>query len=170
MKENYKKFLLNHPVLKRIGEKGIDEISSIASFIHLKKGEFLFKEGSEGEDLYILIEGEVEILKGEENIRIAELKKGAIIGEISFLLKSGRTGTVRAKDDSVFFRIDGRLLEEKILKGEKPYIELLFSLSKILAERLKIMNNNAFELLKKESLDKDELNQLKENFTEGFVF
>ncbi len=170
MKENYKKFLLNHPVLKRIGEKGIDEISSIASFIHLKKGEILFKEGSEGEDLYILVEGEVEILKGKENVKIAELKKGAVIGEISFLMKSGRTGTVRAKEDSVFFRIDGRLLEEKILKGEKPYVELLFSLSKILAERLNIMNNNAFKLLKKESLDKDELTKLKENFTEGFVF
>lgn len=170
MKETYKNFLLNHPLLKGIGEKGIDSISSIASFIYLKKGEILFKEGSEGEDLYIIVEGEAEILKGKELVKIAELKEGAIIGELSFLLKSGRTATLRASKDSIFFRIDGKPLEEKILKGEKPYIEILFSISRIIAERLSNMNLIVSEYLKKDKIEKDELDQLKENLKEGFIF
>ncbi len=170
MEEKYKEFLLTHPILEGIGEKGIDDISSIASFLHLKKGDILFKEGSQGEDLYIIVEGKAEVLKGKENVKIAELAKGAIVGEISFLLKSGRTATLIAKTDCIFFRIDGKLLEEKISQGERPYVEFLFSLSRILAERLNKMNKEVFDLVKKEIIDKDELNLLKEKFKEGFIF
>ncbi|MEN3045306.1 MAG: cyclic nucleotide-binding domain-containing protein [Candidatus Hydrothermales bacterium] len=170
MKDIYKNFLLRHPLLKNLGERGLEEISSIASFINLKKGEILFKEGSEGEDLYIIVEGEAEVLKTDKLVKIAELKEGALIGELSFLLKEGRTATLRAIKDSVFFRIDGKLLEEKILKSEKIYVEILFSISKIVAERLKTVNSLLSDYLKKHKVESDELCKLRESLKEEFIF
>ncbi|MEN3046601.1 MAG: cyclic nucleotide-binding domain-containing protein [Candidatus Hydrothermales bacterium] len=170
MKEAYKNFLLGHPLLKNLGEKGLEEISTIASFITLKEGEILFKEGSKGEDLYILVEGEVEVLKTDKLVKIAELNEGALVGELSFLLKEGRTATLKAKKDSVFFRIDGKLLEEKILKLEKVYVEILFSISKIIAERLKNVNSLLSEYLKKQEMENDELSKLRETIRKCSVF
>ncbi|MBE9580121.1 MAG: cyclic nucleotide-binding domain-containing protein [Proteobacteria bacterium] len=61
-------------------------------------GQTIMVEGDDSQDLYILISGELEILKGSKKIwEIAE--RGAIFGEMSFLMGSKRTATVKAKDD-----------------------------------------------------------------------
>jgi PAS domain S-box-containing protein len=61
-------------------------------------GRIIFLEGDDSQDLYILLEGELDILKG--NKKIQEItEKGALFGEMSFLLGSARTATVKARSD-----------------------------------------------------------------------
>ena len=61
-------------------------------------GQRLFIEGDDTQDLYILVEGELDVLKGNKIINeITE--KGALFGEMSFLLRTNRTATVKAKGD-----------------------------------------------------------------------
>jgi PAS domain S-box-containing protein len=60
-----------------------------------KKGEYVFFEGDETQDLYVLVSGRLEVIKGTQKIQ--EIKdKGELFGELSFLLGGKRTASVRA--------------------------------------------------------------------------
>lgn len=61
-------------------------------------GHIIFLEGDDAQDLYLLVSGELDIIKG--NIKISEItESGTLFGEMSFLLDSRRTATARARDD-----------------------------------------------------------------------
>ena len=66
--------------------------------IEFEAGHIVFLEGDDSQDLYILISGQVDVIKGTK--KITEIyEAGALFGEMSFLLEAGRTATVKAKSD-----------------------------------------------------------------------
>ncbi len=64
-------------------------LSKIVKRIELNAGEVLFKAGILDKNLYVLTKGKLDIFKGvggtDKNIHIATVKKGSIIGELSFI-------------------------------------------------------------------------------------
>jgi CRP/FNR family cyclic AMP-dependent transcriptional regulator len=71
-------------------------LAAIAERTRLHPGQMLFEEGDEGEDVYLLVDGDVEVVRqtavGEQTV--AQLRSGTLVGEISFLDGGPRTGTV----------------------------------------------------------------------------
>lgn len=65
----------------------------------------LIREGETTGDLFVLIEGELEVLKGDTIIAVVT-EPGAILGEMSVLLGQPHTGTVRAAAGSTVYKID----------------------------------------------------------------
>ncbi|MCG6881284.1 MAG: cyclic nucleotide-binding domain-containing protein, partial [Deltaproteobacteria bacterium] len=66
--------------------------------VSYQTGETLFFEGDDTQDIYVLVSGRLDILKGTK--KIAEIiKEGAVFGEMSFLLGEKRTATVKAMTD-----------------------------------------------------------------------
>ncbi|CAN5331883.1 cyclic nucleotide-binding domain-containing protein [soil metagenome] len=87
------------------------------------------REGETTGDLYILAEGELEVLKGETVVAVVT-EPGAILGEMSVLLNQPHTATVRASTGSTVYQIrDGA----GFLR-EKPAVALL--VATLLAQRL----------------------------------
>jgi PAS domain S-box-containing protein len=69
-----------------------------------QKGDTLFVEGDESQDLYFLVSGHLEVLKGDK--KIAEITEpGALFGELSFLLGAKRTATIQAENEVRVLRI-----------------------------------------------------------------
>src|SRR3954465_16057228 len=69
--------------------------------LELKEGEYVFREGDLGTEMYIINEGKVEILNevgGEEQL-LAVLEKGDFFGEMSVLEDLPRAATARAAPD-----------------------------------------------------------------------
>lgn len=66
--------------------------------LHFTPGEIIFHEGDIGDYLYIIMEGEVEVLKQREgkDVRVATLGQGAFFGEYALLNERKRTATIRA--------------------------------------------------------------------------
>jgi len=62
-------------------------------------GEVLLREGENSGMLYVLIEGAVEVLKGEVQINMVS-DAGALFGEMSVLLEAPHMATVRALEPS----------------------------------------------------------------------
>jgi PAS domain S-box-containing protein len=60
-----------------------------------KKGEYVFFEGDETQDLYVLVSGRLEVIKGTQKIQEIE-DEGELFGELSFILGGKRTASVRA--------------------------------------------------------------------------
>ena len=110
--------IINNPDLQKF----------IATF---ETGQSIFLEGDDSQDLYILVSGHLDILKGNKKItHITE--QGALFGEMSFLLGTQRTGTAKAMDDLKVIRIP----KENITDFLHEFPNVASSITKILAQRL----------------------------------
>jgi CRP/FNR family cyclic AMP-dependent transcriptional regulator len=80
----------------------------IASYETFQDGQIIFKEGSNGDWIYVVEEGKVEISKnvGGQNIVIETLQESDIFGEISYIDKTPRSATATAKGTTVVGIID----------------------------------------------------------------
>lgn len=58
-------------------------------------GKIIFLEGDDSQDLFFLISGQVDVLKGDKKF-LEVTEKGSIFGEMSFLLGTRRTASVKA--------------------------------------------------------------------------
>jgi PAS domain S-box-containing protein len=96
-----------------------------------KAGQVLFLEADESKDLYILVSGELDVLKGRR--KISEIKgRGALFGEMSLFLGSRRTATVRAKTDVEAIVIPPDRVEAVV----REFPELIWEISRYMAGRL----------------------------------
>jgi len=97
--------------------------------ISFKPGEVLLAEGGQDKLLYVLIEGEVEVVKGETQVNI-QSEQGAIFGELAVLLEVPHTATVRALTECRAYLVEdpGAFLT--------AHPELAFQLAKLLAKKL----------------------------------
>ena len=62
----------------------------------IEAGTILFDEGKQSRTLCVLVDGEVEILKGDFQVNTVS-EPGAVFGEMSLLLNSPHMATVRAR-------------------------------------------------------------------------
>ncbi len=98
-------------------------------------GQILFKQGDEGNDLYILSAGKLRYEKfGKDgSLRDAgEFKRLELIGELSLFTGERRSATVRALRDSEVIRVPKDLALPILTK----YPDTLLQITKIIAERL----------------------------------
>ena len=70
-------------------------------------GELLLEEGARDDDVYFVVEGSFEVLRGPAQERIDMVGPGTTIGEIASLAGCPRTATVRAVERSVVRQLDG---------------------------------------------------------------
>mmetsp|Transcript_46894 Transcript_46894/g.73180 ORF Transcript_46894/g.73180 Transcript_46894/m.73180 type:complete len:383 (+) Transcript_46894:55-1203(+) len=111
-------------------------INTIADFFQLStfmEGDDLMREGDIGDTLFFLHRGKVQILVGPDNIHVATLESGAVIGEMALLGSPTRTATVRAAefcdcrvlDKHTFYRILKKFPHERqdFLKVAKERME-----------------------------------------------
>src|SRR6476620_6806865 len=75
--------------------------------VELQDGDFVFREGDLGTEMYIIHEGKVEILNqvgGKETV-LAVLEKGDFFGEMSVLEDMPRAASARAITDAGLLQI-----------------------------------------------------------------
>jgi CRP-like cAMP-binding protein len=89
----------------------------------------LFVEGERSGQLYVLIDGEVEVLRGDTRVMVAN-QPGAIFGEMSVLLGEPHSATVKTVKSSTMYVIEDA---EKFLQDHP---NLAFVIARLLAQRL----------------------------------
>ncbi|MET0144541.1 MAG: cyclic nucleotide-binding and patatin-like phospholipase domain-containing protein [Ilumatobacteraceae bacterium] len=73
----------------------------------LEPGDVLVREGEPGDDVFELVAGRLEVLRGAAGSRIDTIAPGTVIGEIAALARGVRTATVRAVERSTVRQLDG---------------------------------------------------------------
>jgi sigma-B regulation protein RsbU (phosphoserine phosphatase) len=90
------------PLFSDLPRKELDHLAATLQVMHLKKGEILFLEGEPGESLFIILEGQLEVLLGlgtSDERSLAKFGPGEVIGEMSLLIPGkARTASVRAAE------------------------------------------------------------------------
>jgi CRP/FNR family transcriptional regulator, cyclic AMP receptor protein len=95
----------------------------------LVTGDLLIRQGESTGHLYVLIDGRLDVIKGDTVVAtIAE--PGAILGEMSVLLNQPHTATVRAAADTKIYQID----DAALFLRDQPEVALLVATQ--LAQRL----------------------------------
>jgi PAS domain S-box-containing protein len=109
----------------------IDSHDLRSKAVSFEKGQAIFSEGDTSQDLYLLVSGEIEISKGDK-VLTATSEKGALFGEMSFLLNAPRTATVRAKTSVKAVCVP----KEQITDFLTKYTQVASIITKNLAQRL----------------------------------
>ena len=94
-------------------------------------GALVLHEGSKTGHLFVLLEGRLEVVKGDSVVAVVN-EPGAMFGEMSVLLDQPHTATVRAASDSVFLR-------------DQPAVALL--IARLLAQRLNVATTYLADLM-----------------------
>jgi CRP-like cAMP-binding protein len=96
-------------------------------------GTLVIHEGGTTGHLYVLIEGRLEVLKGDTVVAVIA-EPGAVLGEMSVLLDQPHTATVRAAADSTIYEFS----DAASCLREQPDLALL--IARLLAQRLNVAN------------------------------
>jgi CRP-like cAMP-binding protein len=97
-------------LLRHLPPEDIEEILSCIRLRPLTPGEILFRAGDEGDALYIVSKGNVEVLEDGHGAKaghlLAVLGPGQAFGEMALLNGGPRTATIRATGDTELLAIE----------------------------------------------------------------
>jgi CRP-like cAMP-binding protein len=102
--------------------------------LSIEPGDFLFRQGDRGDKMYVLLEGNADVMVGELVVEAAG--PGALVGEMALIDDSPRTASVVARTPCRFAQIDRRRFH--FLVQQTP--NFATHVMKTLADRLRHMN------------------------------
>jgi signal transduction histidine kinase len=127
--------LRRFPLLSGLPDDALGTLATGSRPLHVATGDIVMREGSEGDGLYLLLDGELEVSRrsGDEEIVLGVQGPGEFFGELSLLENVPRTATLRARTDCELIVVTPRAFEE--LLARHPAVSL--SLFHIVLERLR---------------------------------
>ena len=143
------KLLSNIDLFKDFSKDILESISNRFLFKELGNKEVLIKQGDDGESLFILVEGllDVSIQVGEENRHLTMLRPGAFLGEMALLTGEKRSANVTTAASSLVVE----LTKDSIMSLATTNPEVLEKMTSAVAKR-RLKNK------KMESLSDDDKN------------
>ena len=96
-----------------------------------EKGEFVITEGDAGNEMYILDDGEVEVIVGKDKLVVAKLGPGSFFGEIALLRNTRRNASIRAVNRCQTFL----LFKQDLDAALEDYPEYLERINAVIAEK-----------------------------------
>jgi hypothetical protein len=123
-------------ILETLEPEDLIRLGRASTEVWLTEGEALCREGEIGDDVYVLLTGEVSVLRNDgEGDRVVALQGvGSCIGELSVLDSAPREATVIASTIAVrALRLDGRSFRE--VRDASP--ALSDAIIRLLAQRLR---------------------------------
>ena len=115
-----------------------------------KRGYTIFKDGGKGSSMFVILEGVINITRGniqgvkEKKVVLAKLKKGSVFGEISLLGNQKRTtSAITASSPVIVMEIDKKTIESFDLSMRELFYKQMIL---ILIRRLDEMNKKLINL------------------------
>jgi CRP/FNR family transcriptional regulator len=149
MSQSNQDLLQKIPVFAHLDSGSLNEIIPFFKEKAYGSGNILFQEDSAGDRLYIIIEGEIEIIKRvqetAEKTTLAVRKNGDVIGEMSLFGEEPRFATARAAKET-------RVLELSKLDFQRMLYEhpqVAYQVMRVLSSRLKQSDLCMLDELKK---------------------
>lgn len=124
------------PLFGQLTLEQLEAINRILDESEYVVGEEVVREGRSGGRLYLLAEGQVDVIKNrgtEREIHLATLGPGDYFGEMAILDEQPRSATVVVSRDARLLALEGDRLKELIL--EMP--ELAFEMLRVLSARIR---------------------------------
>lgn len=133
-------------LLQSLPPEDIGPLVQAARVVRLQPGQELFREGDAGSSLYLIDEGELEVIRG--GARVAILTPGETVGEMAVVTGAPRTATIRALEPTRLFYIPKPAFDELVQSAARVrdrVAELITLRTEELKERLLVSHAEADE-------------------------
>ena len=134
------------PLFSGLDSSAADALRTSMNLVKLRKGQSLFKEGDDGDHLYVVSSGKVKLgtksVDGRENLLMI-LGPGDMFGELSLFDSGPRTATATAVTDSKLLALG----QDKVIPWVREHPEVSLQLLARLASRLRRTNEVVGDLV-----------------------
>ena len=134
------------PLFSGLDSSAADSLRTSMNLVKLRKGQSLFKEGDDGDHLYVVSSGKVKLgtksVDGRENLLMI-LGPGDMFGELSLFDSGPRTATATAVTDSKLLALG----QDKVIPQAREHPEVSLQLLARLASRLRRTNEVVGDLV-----------------------
>lgn len=122
-------------VFSALSTQALTELASALQEHKFKAQELVFRKGDQGENMFILAEGEVRVHDG--NHVIARLKAGEVFGEYALFDTESRSASVTTESQCIVLVLD----RSALMTFLKDYPELLMGMLQLQIKRMRDMND-----------------------------
>ncbi|KAH0794029.1 cAMP-dependent protein kinase regulatory subunit [Histomonas meleagridis] len=108
-RQRYKSLLRNVPFLKVLQDYEILLVADALQPVNPKPNEVIMKQGDNGDEFYIILEGECAVLKRDDkgvNHEVCHLKSGSYFGELALMQNTPRAATIVALENCKLVKLD----------------------------------------------------------------
>ncbi len=130
----------------------IDTIYQLTEDVSLGAGQVLFAEGSAGDAAFVIVRGDVEVVKkdrtGHERL-LARLGPGAVLGEMSLIRDATRSAGTRTTTAANLLRLPAPPFHALIGQGNVAVLKVIHNFARVLSKRLVAVDDRVLELLGK---------------------
>jgi len=128
------------PLFVSLHPEELDMLAELSQERQLAAGEVIFNEGDVGDSLYVIVRGEVEVIrKGNEGKAriIAALKEGEFFGEMSLIDKEYRSATCRTRTEAELLRLTNENLHSFARVYKNGFTLVVINIARVLSLRLR---------------------------------
>lgn len=140
------------PIFQRLSKETLGKISPMIETVEFIDGATIFSEGSDGDSLYIVISGEITILKSvsgpsahkktataeKSDKEIATLQRGDFFGEMALLDDVPRSASAQAKGDVSVLKISRDNFWQFVKTNAADALQPIILLARTMSDRLRI--------------------------------
>jgi len=108
-----------------------------------EKGDFIFREGELGQELYILVDGRVTVLKKDHEGReheIIELEGGSLFGEMSLIDIQKRGASIRVLSETTIAILNYSSLLDVYHDNLELFTKIVLNIAREISRRLRRMD------------------------------
>jgi CRP/FNR family transcriptional regulator, cyclic AMP receptor protein len=145
--------LIQIPIFRGLTESEAGGLLEIAEETKLSKGKMLFEEGDPGDAMYVVLEGNVEVLKkdrGGVQQQLAKMGDGSVLGEMSLVVgQSARSASVLAVTDLKLLKMPTQRFSKLVRTDNVGALKVVHNLAQVLSRRLQLMDEKLVDLMDK---------------------
>jgi len=146
MNEIYSDLLAEIAIFGGVNQEAINFILDEATLVNKNAEQYFFHENDIAEDMYILISGEVDVIKNRdgEQFSIAKLHRGECFGEMAILDHYPRSASVICSKKCVALKLDIDCFDKLYHRDMKQFTILQMNIGREVCRRLREVNELLF--------------------------
>lgn len=108
--------LRNLPYFADLPDELLKRVCEGSEQLELAPGTVIIEEGSDSEEMYVVVEGQLSVTKvsNAKEVELAKLGPGEVVGEMALLDNAPRAATVTAIDESLLIKVPVAAFEDLI--------------------------------------------------------
>ncbi len=141
--------LSESPLFEMLSNQELEYVSELSRPRRFTAGQLVFEEGELGDSLYVIVSGEVEVLRRDgagEQRTIAVLGPPLFFGEMSLIDKEYRSATVRARTDTELLHLTAENLAAFRKQHRDGFTFVVINIARVLSSRLRQSNAKLVEM------------------------
>ncbi len=133
-------------IFEGLGKESMKLVKSIMQKRAYSAGDAIFEEGDIGHEFYIIESGVVDVLKS--GVKIGELSKNEVFGEMAVIDNQDRAATIKASEDIIVHVITREKFEQLKRDDIEAYLAIVLNISKEISRRLRDIDDKVQRIWK----------------------